>query len=141
MPGTLLTTVRYGLLAFTLQAGAFWSIGLALVQSPPLTEAAHEHNRKGIGLARQGDQLDAIREFREAIRLDPHFAEAYYNLGNSLDQIGDLEQATTAFRTAARLRPDSAQVHLGLAAALMDSYDLSAAIEELHREEPKQKAL
>src|ERR1700690_523209 len=76
---------------------------------------ARDHNERGIALARQGDQAGAAEEFRAAVKLRPDYAEAYYNLGKSLEQIGQTEPAVTAFRSAARLRPNSAVMHLGLA--------------------------
>ena len=96
-------------------------------------ELAQQHNHRGIELAQQGNHLAALEEFRDAIRLSPDYAEAFYNLGVSLDQIGDLDQALEAFRSAVRFRPDSAPIRLRLGGALLKKDDLAAATQELRR--------
>jgi tetratricopeptide (TPR) repeat protein len=56
-----------------------------------------------------------IAEFREAIRLQPDFADAHFRLGYALRAHGEAEEAIAEFRTAIRLRPDdySARGQLG----------------------------
>ena len=41
----------------------------------------------------------------QAIRIDPQFAEAYSNLGNSLKELGDLDAAVQAYDKAIKLKP------------------------------------
>ena len=64
-------------------------------------------------------QLDeAIAGYREAIRLEPDYAEAHYNLGIALQDKGQLDEAIAAYREAIRLKPDSAEAHYNLGNAL-----------------------
>ena len=51
----------------------------------------------GTVLRQLGDQDGAIREFREAIRLQPASAEAHLSLGQMLQQRGDRAAAAAAF--------------------------------------------
>src|SRR5215469_11522004 len=60
---------------------------------PEAQDEAAKHNQRGVELARQGDHLGAIAEFRSAINIRPNDGEAQYNLGLSLEEIGDLDQA------------------------------------------------
>ena len=80
-----------------------WAFPGRPVQAPrevDRREEARQHNDRGIPLARQGKYLESVGEFRAAIEVSPKEADAYYNLGISLNQLGDSDQALEAFRTA-----------------------------------------
>jgi tetratricopeptide (TPR) repeat protein len=57
---------------------------------------------------------EAIRCFSEAIRLEPSFAEAYNNLGNSLAAVGRFEEAAGIYRKAITLDPSNATAYFNL---------------------------
>jgi tetratricopeptide (TPR) repeat protein len=57
-------------------------------------------NTLGTVLAEQGDPAGAQTFFDEALRLDPAFAKARYNRGNSRLALGDLDQALADCDTA-----------------------------------------
>jgi tetratricopeptide (TPR) repeat protein len=64
-------------------------------------------------------QLDnAAAAFREALRLDPAYANAHNNLGNVLLAQGKNDEAIQEFREVVRLQPDSEAAKNNLAAAL-----------------------
>jgi len=105
----------------------------------------------GKKLAVQKHDEQAIREFREAIRLDPDLAEAHCLLGVALMGVAvgvgagkevDLrrfEEAVTAFREAIRLRPADARAHghLGEALNILERHpEAVAALEESKRLDP-----
>jgi serine/threonine-protein kinase len=91
------------------------------------------HLNLGVSLERMRPEA-AIWAYNEAIRLDPQFALAHYNLGNALrakagqeaaagraKQARTLrEQAIQAYRTAVRLNPRNAGAHLNLGNHLRD---------------------
>ncbi len=54
-----------------------------------------------------------------ALRINPDFAQAHYNLGIMLRAAGKLEEAAASFRQDSRLQPDSAPAYNNLAEALM----------------------
>jgi tetratricopeptide (TPR) repeat protein len=58
---------------------------------------------------------DAAACYRQAIALNPPFADAYNNLGATLKTLGRLDDAIVAFRAALALRPDWAGAHSNLA--------------------------
>jgi tetratricopeptide (TPR) repeat protein len=66
------------------------------------------HNFRGIVLARLGRLGEAEKEYREAIRLDPHLADAYRNLGFLLWSARHLNQSNQAFLSALEVEPGDA---------------------------------
>jgi len=76
----------------------------------------HEAN---IALA-DGQVAAAENHLRQALALQPDFAEAHANLGWVLEQRGDVEGAEHAYRQALCLNPQQAQMHLNLGALLAD---------------------
>jgi tetratricopeptide (TPR) repeat protein len=62
---------------------------------------------------------EAIGAFREAIRLAPQYAGAYFNLGNTLAQQGSMAEAIEAYQTAVQLDPRDAGGFMNLGNALM----------------------
>jgi tetratricopeptide (TPR) repeat protein len=61
---------------------------------------------------------EAIRRYREAIRLDPKHALVHNNLGLALGAKGDLDGAIRCYREAIRLDPKHALAHNNLGNAL-----------------------
>jgi tetratricopeptide (TPR) repeat protein len=61
---------------------------------------AHKLNDIGVRLARQGKEETALALFEEAIQLEPDYALAYYNLGNSLINLGQPAEAMEAYGSA-----------------------------------------
>jgi tetratricopeptide (TPR) repeat protein len=54
---------------------------------------------------------DAVAEFQAALRINPDYAEAHVNLGNSLSQIpGQQPEAIAEYQAALRIRPDYANL-------------------------------
>jgi tetratricopeptide (TPR) repeat protein len=50
-----------------------------------------------------GDKQRAIADFERAIRLNPSYAEAYYNRGNAHSEFGKKQDAIADFKKAASL--------------------------------------
>jgi tetratricopeptide (TPR) repeat protein len=70
-------------------------------------------------------------EFREAIRLKPHSAAAYHNLGNALSSRGKLTEAVGSYRKAVELEPNLANAHYSLGIGLRAQGRLAEAVAEL----------
>ena len=62
--------------------------------------------------------MRAGKEYREALRIDPGYANAHNNLGNVLLAQGKHEEAIREFREVVRLQPDSEVARKNLEAAL-----------------------
>tara|TARA_B100000315_G_scaffold231761_1_gene243354 strand:+ start:9264 stop:11063 length:1800 start_codon:yes stop_codon:yes gene_type:complete len=63
------------------------------------------HNNMGIELEKQGKLNEAIKHYKEALRLNSRYPIAYNNLGLVLKQKGDFEEAAIYFREAIRNNP------------------------------------
>lgn len=81
-----------------------------LYMSPEDMEALARRKRArvpynaGLDLAAQGAYLEAIADFKEAVELDPDFAEARYNLGVTYQKMDAHEKAVEQFERAIDLR-------------------------------------
>jgi tetratricopeptide (TPR) repeat protein len=53
-----------------------------------------------------GKPEDGIRHYQEALRLDPNYANAHYNLGAALEGEGRITEAIEQYQQALKLRPD-----------------------------------
>ncbi len=71
-------------------------------------------------LKNYGKLQDAELLTRQAIELNPNFAEAHSNLGNILRDLGKLEEAESFTRKAITLNPDLANAHSNLGNILKD---------------------
>lgn len=93
-------------------------------------EKASEPYNKGLSLAEEGSYLDAVREFRNAIAIDPGFVDAHYNLGVTYQKLGSNEKALEQFQDVVRLRPDVALYHYALGNAYfhLSRYDEAAEV-------------
>lgn len=61
---------------------------------------------------------EAEKDLHEAIRLDPNFAKAHFQLGTVLEDQGRREDALAEFRQAARLDPSYPEPHMAMARVL-----------------------
>jgi protein O-mannosyl-transferase len=82
----------------------------------------------GYAFFKEGRLPEAIARYREALRLEPDFAEARYNLGTALLQTNQVAPAIAEYEAALRLRPASAGMENNLATALAESGRLPEAV-------------
>ena len=70
----------------------------------------------------------AIDYYQIAIKLNPKFVEAHYNMASALQKKGDLKGAIKAYKQAVLIKPDYADAFYNLANTLKDMGELGAAI-------------
>ena len=69
----------------------------------------------GMFLSRQNKHLEAIKQYRKAVEIQPDYAEAWFNLGVSSSHTGDLETAEHAYAKAISLKRDYIKAMYNLA--------------------------
>jgi Flp pilus assembly protein TadD len=93
------------------------------------------HNNLGNILTWRGrdlhdfDRREAIQQYGLALQIDPNYAEAYNNLGNTLQECNRVGEAMAQYRKAIQANPDYPEAHYNLANVLVSRGELSEAIE------------
>ena len=77
------------------------------------------HLNLGSALDEKGQSDEAIREFQEALRLKPGYAQAHNNLGVAIVRKGQINEGISQYHEALRLKPDYALAHSNLGIALV----------------------
>ena len=75
----------------------------------------------GTLLAEAGRLPDAIRHFKETVRLDPDSDRAHYNLARAFEETARPQEAIKHYLATLRLRTDDASSHYNLARLLEDT--------------------
>jgi protein O-mannosyl-transferase len=79
-------------------------------------------------LSRKGQSDQAMVHYEQAIKLQPNYADAYYNRGNVLLAKGHIAEAIADLETALQIQPDDADAHTCLGNALLREGAVSEAI-------------
>jgi thioredoxin-like negative regulator of GroEL len=77
---------------------------------------------------KQGVPVTAMAFVREALRLNPRYAEAYFNLGVCLMNQGQFDEAAIQFAQAVAIRPDHAEAHINLGSILAGQGKMEEAV-------------
>ncbi|HBB98042.1 MAG TPA: hypothetical protein DC054_21880 [Blastocatellia bacterium] len=109
------------------------------LQSPLNKQAAELLYRQGIASAEKGDYKAAIRAFAQAIRLNPHYAEAYYHrgvIGSYGLCVDGIKDPVKDFEAAIKWNPGfaEAQWEVGRAQEKIDNLDLAIQINPKYAE-------
>ncbi len=96
------------------------------------TEAKSHYNR-GTALASAGELARSEEAFREALELDPRFADAAYNLGVVLLARGESNRAVLLLEQTASVRPEDAGIRFALGKALSECGRHAQATDEFRR--------
>jgi Flp pilus assembly protein TadD len=83
---------------------------------------AQIHLKRGKELRRHDDMAGAVEEFREAVRLQPNWADAHAALASALITQERYEEGLEAYRLASRLKPEDVGLHLLFGLALGNHY-------------------
>ena len=71
----------------------------------------------------------AIESYEKALKIQPGYADAYYNMGIAYKNKGNLEAAIDCYNQALKIKPDYAEAYNNMANALKDNGNLEAAID------------
>jgi tetratricopeptide (TPR) repeat protein len=82
---------------------------------------------RGLALGRAGKQLEAMSAFEEAVRLDPHSAEAHLSLGKTELALGRVSDAIAELEEVLRLSPGNMQARRLLSQAYRRAGDAKSA--------------
>lgn len=66
-----------------------------------------------------GEYENAIKSYKQAIKLDPTLSKPHNNLGLAYAALGRIAEAKAEFAEAVRLKPDYAEAHYNLAVAYL----------------------
>jgi len=72
------------------------------------------YNSLGVAYSSLGRYQDEIESYKQAIRIEPDYADAYINLGNTYYEIGRYQDAAESYKQAIRIEPDNAKAHYNL---------------------------
>jgi len=102
----------------------------ALIAVP---ESQDSHNNLGIAMAKRGELGEAIKHFRQALRINPAYVEAHNNLGIAMVKRGELGEAIKHFRQALRINPAYVEAHNNLGNAMVKRGELGEAIKHFRQ--------
>jgi tetratricopeptide (TPR) repeat protein len=91
---------------------------------------AWAYNNRGFEYAAKGDHDRAIRDYNEAIRLDPKYVFAYNNRGNAYEAKGDHDRAIRDYDETIRLDPTYVMAYSNRGAAYTAKGDHDRAIRD-----------
>jgi predicted O-linked N-acetylglucosamine transferase (SPINDLY family) len=86
------------------------------------------YNKQGLALAAHGRLDSAIDAFKQAVYLNPGYAEAYFNLAFASCTLGDFGTAIENYKHCLRINPDDVATCYNLANTLLKINDIDAAI-------------
>jgi len=94
---------------------------------------ANAWNNLGLLATREGNTVEAIRCFREAVRLSPAHLIALNNLGNAYRLVKSWAEARATFERALEIIPTDADANYGLGMVLAQADDTARAYDHLQK--------
>jgi tetratricopeptide (TPR) repeat protein len=107
-------------------AQAVRSLAEAMPDAYALDQVGRLYEEAGLGAL-------ALQVYQEAVRLDPRFPSARYNLGRAYLAGGDLERGIAAMQETLRLHPEFPEAHQALGMAYSEQGRWADAIAHLRR--------
>ena len=87
------------------------------------------HNNLGVACDSLGRYQDAVESYKQAIRINPDYAEAHYNLGVACGKLGRRQDEIESYKQAIKIRPDYAKVYINLGVSYEDLGRYEDAVE------------
>jgi len=102
-----------------------------------ITEKRHNvvnvYFQRAVDYQIKGNFHKAIKNYKDAIKLEPNSAEAYANMGVAYQNNGDLNSAIDSYKMAIKIKPDDSDAYSNMGVALKAKGELSAAIESYQK--------
>lgn len=104
-------------------------------------KSAYNFLVEGHEFLKQQKDREAIKAFKESIKLNPNSAETYYGLGFSSFRLGRFRDAADAFKKATTLDSQMAKAHYGLSLAYQELGNTAGLLDEYRTLERLDKTL
>jgi tetratricopeptide (TPR) repeat protein len=82
---------------------------------------------------KKGLPEDALRQYQQAVRLEPNYGAAYYRMGMILENLQRIDEARDALGNAVRLNPNILEAHLRYGILSYNVGDIERALTSLSR--------
>ena len=99
------------------------------IKTDPI-QAAEAQLALGYTYLKEQKDREAIKAFKESIKLNPNVAETHYGVGFSNFRLGRFRDAADAFKKAINLSPRMAKAHYGLSLSYQELNNTSGVLEE-----------
>jgi tetratricopeptide (TPR) repeat protein len=106
-------------------------------QAPAGTSPARVYDAEGVWFAGRGDMKCAAAAFKQALRLEPHLAEAHFDLGLVRQNQQEPEAAISEFRLALQYDPALLQAHCAAGSLLSNPSEAEAEFRNALASDPK----
>jgi len=93
-------------------------------------ESVQAAMQQGVAAMTSGNFDQAVAAYASVTRLQPGFAEAYFNLGLAQEQAGKLDEGRTALKEAIRLKPSLRGAHLFLGTIAYKENNFKEAVDD-----------
>jgi tetratricopeptide (TPR) repeat protein len=123
------TWLQAVLLCAMVTVGAVWTYERNTVYSDRITfwqdcvdkspRKARPYNNLGVALADQGYHDEALKKYRKALQIDPHYQDPVANIGLSMAEQGKMEESITQFSKALEINPKDYKTLNNLGASLI----------------------
>lgn len=87
----------------------------------------------GLVYEKKGDPETALKQYREAVRLQPNYGVAYYRMGQILEELRRADQARDAYGRAIESAPDLVEAHYRYGVMSYAAGELENAMYSLNR--------
>ena len=86
------------------------------------------HNILGVSQEAQKNFKEAADSYRNALKIQPQFAEMQFNLGSALYQLGDSQGAIQHYQKAIQIKPDLVVAYFNLGITYQDELQFDKAL-------------
>ena len=91
---------------------------------------AMAHYNLGNAYGDSGKYQEAIESYKQALRIDPDYADAHFNLGYTYRKLGKYQEAIESYKQALRIDPGYADAHFNLGYAYRKLGKYQEALEQ-----------